>query len=285
GGRSSGSFELIFLLDGVSYVLLGGLLVGFGRATRREADATFSDGAGPAGVASDGSEPDVAAPPGPGYRILLRDRRLLAVTAVGGLVTLAATGQQTATFPLWSVRYGGVAPVVVGAAFTANTTTVVLLQLFVLRFFRRHRRTSAAAIACGCFGGCWLLALLAGTVPSPWNAVFVIAALAVFAVGETFLSPSLPAILNALATAGTRGRYNAVYGMVSQAGLAAAPILAGVSLQSRAHALFLYLLIATCLLAAFGSLRLRRLLPSDADYETATPEAAATADLVATDER
>ena len=71
--------------------------------------------------------------------------------------------------------------------------------------------------------------------------------MAVFGIGETFLSPSLPGIVNRLTGEETRGRYVAFYSLSWQAGPMIGPLIAGAALGAgHGTALFLGLAVGVC---------------------------------------
>ncbi|HEU0194684.1 MAG TPA: MFS transporter, partial [Gaiellales bacterium] len=88
---------------------------------------------------------------------------------------------------------------------------------------------------------------------------------AVFGVGETLLSPSLPAIVNDVAPEEARGRYVAVYSLSWQAGPMIGPAIAGAALAAGAGAPLLAVLALACGLAAPAALAFERILPPGAN--------------------
>src|SRR5207253_5650729 len=113
-----------------------------------------------------------------------------------------------------------------------------------------------------CFAAAWIVTLVAGRAGA---APMLVAALAVFAVGETLIAPSMPALVNDLAPDVLRGRYNAVFTLSWQLGAVIGPALAGTALgHGQGSALFLAL-AAACLAASFAAVTLERFVPPDVD--------------------
>jgi hypothetical protein len=104
------------------------------------------------------------------------------------------------------------------------------------------------------------------------SAACVILFAAVFAVGETLLSPTLPTMVNALATDELRGRYNALSGMMWGVSGVIAPISAGPLLQLGLGGVWIGLVIAGCLGASLIALSLRRLITAHQDGTVPDPE-------------
>jgi MFS family permease len=123
-------------------------------------------------------------------------------------------------------------------------------QLPVLAFVRTRRRTRAVAGTGVLFALCWLMVLRAGETSSrPLAYAGLVGGAAVFGLGETLLSPSLPAIVNDLAPEEARGRYVAVYGTSWQIGPMIGPAIAGFALAMGEGAPLILGLAGACALA------------------------------------
>jgi MFS family permease len=241
---SPDAFGILFVADAATYALFAVLLIGLGEL-RDEPRAA----AGSGGISAYGS--------------VVRDTRLLAATAISLVLVVAGYSQITSAFPAWATGPAGVGRSIVGFAFAANTWAIVVAQLPALRIVRDWRRTSAVAVTGVVFGASWLVVLAAGEASSRGLAAAgLIAGMAVFGVGETFLSPSLPGIVNRLTGDETRGRYVAFYSLSWQAGPMIGPLLSGAALGAG-HGTALFLgLAATCALAAPAALAFDRVLPA-----------------------
>ena len=194
-----------------------------------------------------------------GYRVVLSDRLLLAVTILNLLLMTAGVSQLSSAFPAWTTGPARSSTQVVGLGFAADSFTIVGLQLFVLRFLQGRRRTRATAAAALVFAGAWLLMLLAGNVGGGTvTAGLLIGALIIFGSGETLLSPSLVALVNDLAPERLRGRYNAVFNLGWQIGPIAAPILSGSALASGLGGALFVALAGICGAAALFAVWLER---------------------------
>ncbi len=87
----------------------------------------------------------------------------------------------------------------------------------------------------------------------------------IFALGETLLSPTLPAIINDLAPPGAAGRYNGLGALAFTTGFLAGPAGGAAALGAGwGTALFAALALA-CAAAALAALRLNRHLPPAAN--------------------
>ena len=240
---SPDAFDVLFVVDAASYALFAALLIGLGEVRDEPREAGVS-----AGISA--------------YGAVVRDTRLLAATAISFLLVVAGYSQITSAFPAWATGPAGVSRSIVGFAFAANTWAIVVAQLVVLRLVRDWRRTRAVAVTGLVFGASWIIVLAAGEASSPTLAAAgLVAGMAVFGVGETFLSPSLPGIVNRLTGDETRGRYVAFYSLSWQAGPMIGPLIAGAALGAgQGTALFLGL-AAACALAAPAALAFERNLP------------------------
>jgi MFS family permease len=116
------------------------------------------------------------------------------------------------------------------------------------------------------FATSWLVALAADHASRlvVAEAALVLAA-AVFGLGETMLSPSLPAIVQDIAGDENRGRYVAVFSMSWQIGPMIGPAIAGAALAAGHGAGLLAALAITCALVAPAAVAFERLLPAAAN--------------------
>jgi MFS family permease len=248
------NFPVVFLADAVSFLVFAAALLVFERL------------AGPRARHRPRS--------GGGYRTVLADRGLLMVSALGALLTTAALSQTTAAIPAVAVGTMGVPTSVVGAAFAVNAVVLTACQFPVIRLSTRYRRSRMTAGSAVVFGVFWFL-LLGGTaghtVPP---ALLLIVALALFAVAEALLAPTLPVVTNDLAPDELRGRYNAVFNMSGQVGMIAGPALAGWLLAAGPASLLLGSLAALCLFACMAVIWAGRHLPRAADRPATTEEGA-----------
>lgn len=242
------AFRPLFAADALTYAIFAVWLVWLGELRRTGAAAE-------AGTAS-----------GTGYAVVIRDPALLAATGLNLLLVTAGYAQLTSAFPAWATGPVGLSKSVVGFAFAANTWAIAVAQLPVLAYVRRHRRTRATAVAGVLFGLCWLIVLAAGHVSTAAaaTAALIIAA-AVFGLGETFLSPSLPAIVNDVAPEDVRGRYVAVYSTSWQIGPMIGPAVAGAALGAGAGGALLVGLAVACALAWPAAVLCERLVPDHAN--------------------
>ena len=79
-----------------------------------------------------------------------------------------------------------------------------------------------------------------------------------FGLGETMLQPTVPAIVNDLASDRDRGRVNAVSSGAFQGGASTAPIVAGVLLDRNLAGVFIGLIIGCLAVVALLALALER---------------------------
>jgi MFS family permease len=200
------------------------------------------------------------------YRDVVADgmfRRFLVVVFLSAFV---GYGVIEAGWTGYAVTVADASTRTIGLAFAANTAVIVALQLVVLRWIEGRRRTTMLAVLSGVWVVAWLMLGAAGLVPgSTVSVLLLIASLGVFGLGETLLSPVVPAITNDLATDELRGRYNAVGSWAFQAAAVSAPAAAGVLLDRGLAGAFIGLIVGGCLVLAVASLRLGRVLPPAAN--------------------
>jgi MFS family permease len=242
------TFQLLYLLDAVSFLALIPILL-----------ALKGIGGRP--------EPEVgAARAARGYREVLADRIFLRV--VGLTVVLFGVGyaQLNAAFPAFATGPGGISARGLAVASAVNPIAVTLLQLPILRLTQGHRRTAAVFLVFVLWAMTWAVTLIAGDLGGGAAAVALFAAaVAIFALGETFLSPALAPLVNDLAPDRLRGRYNAVYTLGLTTGYMLGPAIAGAVLGAGHSRAFFLALIAACGAGALFALELRRHLPPGVD--------------------
>ena len=188
------TFTAIFLADAACMLVPIALLLGPLRHVHARAERPHD---------ADGSEGS--------YLSILRQPVVLWLTALTFLGTFVGYGQIEAGLPAFARTVSEVSTRVIGIGFAVNTATIVLLQFFVLRRISGHRRTRVLVVMTVLWAAAWLVLGLTGLVPGTAAAAFgVLAFNFVFALGETLLQPTIPAITNDMAPDHLRGRHNAV---------------------------------------------------------------------------
>ncbi len=217
------------------------------------------------------ASPPPPAPPGKtGFREVLRDRAFLRVWALTALVVTISFGQFQSSVAGYATQPGGISARALSLAFAANTLTVVGAQLFVLRRLSGHRRTTAAALAAAAWAVTWAVVLAGGHLGGGVAAdVAFAAALAIFALAECLLSPTLPAIINDLAPPHAAGRYNGLGVLAFTTGFLIGPAAGGAALGAGWGTGLFAVLILACILAGVAALRLDRHLPPSANQISA----------------
>jgi MFS family permease len=220
---------------------------------------------------------------------------VLRAPAMGTLCTLmfvsafVGYAQLNSGMPAYARAIGEVSTKGLGLAFAANTLVIVLLQLIVLQRIEGRRRTRVIAVMAFVWAASWALLGASGLWPGTWSATFFVAGCAsVFALGETLLQPTMPAIVNDLAPEHLRGRYNGLTSGCFQAASILGPVVAGFMVGHDLHLEYLLLLVVGCGAVAWlavarleGELddRANGLLAGTAPLES--PEAAVAKDVAA----
>ncbi|MEV4658920.1 MFS transporter [Micromonospora sp. NPDC049301] len=251
-----GTFQVIYLLDAVSYLMPALILLtlpGVGhRLGRRRTDDEPSPG---------------------GYLTVLRDRPFRRLVIFGLVLTTCGYAQIEVGFAAYAVRVAEVSPRVVAWALAANTVMIVLAQLLVIRRIEGRSRTGALVVVGAVFATAWLVLGAAGLV-STGNALVaalcVVACSAIFGFGETMLSPVMPALTNALATDELRGRYNAMSSMIFGISGVIGPVTAGPLMAAADGRVWVATVVGGCLVASLVALSLRRLLTPGQDGRVTT---------------
>jgi MFS family permease len=181
-----------------------------------------------------------------------------------------------AGFPAFARQVSEVSTRTIGFAFAANTVVIVTMQFLVLRFIDGRRRTRVFLVLVGLWAAAWLLlgatGLAAGTVAA---AAGVIVFHVLFGLGETMLQPTVPAIVNDLASDRDRGRFNAVSSGAFQVGAITAPVVAGWLLNRQLGGVFIGVIVAGLAGVAVLALALERQITPEVNGivdDTAVPE-------------
>ncbi|WP_307836061.1 MFS transporter [Phycicoccus sonneratiae] len=237
-----GTFSAIFLVDAVCVLVPIALLLG---PLRR--------------VAGRPAPPEEGAGEGSGYLAILRRPAVLWITALTFLSSFVGYGQMEAGFPAFARQVSEVSTRTIGFAFAANTAVIVLMQFLVLRRIDGRRRTRVFLGLVVLWALAWALlgstGLVAGTLAA---AAGVIVFHVFFGLGETLLQPTVPAIVNDLASDHDRGRYNAVSASAFQVGAITAPVAAGWLLDRRLGGVFVVVILVGLALVAVLALALER---------------------------
>lgn len=231
------SFQALYLGDALSYLPALVLLLGPLRHIGGPAPSAAHVGSAPVSYLDVFRAPAMAS--------------LTTLTFVAGFVGYA---QLNGGFPAYARTIGEVSTRGLGLAFAANTLVIVLLQLVVLRHIEGHRRTRVIVVMALFWASCWALLGATGISPGTTTATMLVAACAsIFAIGETLMQPTIPAIVNDLAPDHLRGRYNALNAGAFQLASIVGPVVAGFMIDRGVHLEFLVLLIAGCGLVAWLS--------------------------------
>ncbi|MEV7617288.1 MFS transporter [Streptomyces sp. NPDC089799] len=230
---------------------LAGLLVGRVRPARDAATA-------PAERSSAGS----------GYRMVLRDRPFLGLTAANFLAALGYSALSV-LFPLYIATWLHGPESLTGAAFTLNTVLCAGIGVLVAGRVRRSgaRRTRSAALGSFLFAAAFAGQIVLGTIRPGQTGLLValLAIVVVYTLGELIHSPSGGALSVSAAPEPVRGRYLATYQLSYSLAAALAPSLFTALLAVDGR-LPWALLTLTALGSALALLRLERHLPADAVY-------------------
>jgi MFS family permease len=188
------------------------------------------------------------------YLAVLRAPAMGTLCALMFVSAFVGYAQLNSGMPAYARAIGDVSTRGLGLAFAANTLVIVVLQLFVLQRIEGRRRTRVIVVMAIVWAASWALLGASGISPGTWSATFFVAACAsMFALGETLLQPTMPAIVNDLAPEHLRGRYNGLTSGCFQAASILGPIVAGLMIGHGLHLEYLLVLVAGCALVAWLS--------------------------------
>jgi MFS family permease len=256
-----GTFQLVYLIDAALYLVPFVNLLTMPGVGRR--------------LVSEG--PKATRQRQPGYREVFAHRGFRRLLLFSIVLTISGYAQIEVGFTAFSIDVAEVGPRVVAYAFTANTLVIVLSQLFVVRLIEGRSRTRLLSVVGAIMAASWLILAVAGAAGGTNVAVAVtavIACAAVFAFGETLLSPISPTLLNSLATDGLRGRFNALGSMVWGISGIVGPITAAPLIGGGHSSIWLALTIAGCLTSAALAASLNKVITPEQDGRITPPSPA-----------
>lgn len=211
-----------------------------------------------------------------GYREVLANRPLRAV--VIATLVLAFTGYAAldSGLPAFATVEAHAPVRVVALALTANTTLIVLAQLFVLRLVRVLRRSRALAMIGLIWAVSWGVFGLAGLgLSEPVRIGCILGFAALFGLGETFMAPTVSPLVNSLADDRTRGRANALSAGAFSLAFVVSPTISTGLIAAGLAGLWIGLLCAGCLATVSIGFGLGRRLTAEQDRVDASPGLAA----------
>ncbi|MGO4343709.1 MFS transporter [Pedococcus sp. 2YAF34] len=224
------TFTVIFLADAASMLVPIALLLGPLRHVHGRAEK-------PEGTQGSGGS----------YLEIVRNPVVVWITVLTFLGTFVGYGQMEAGFPAFARKVSEVPTEVIGFAFALNTAVIVGLQFAVLHRISGRRRTRVLTVMAGLWALAWVVLGSTGFAPgTALAAAGVLAFHAFFALGETLLQPTIPAITNDLAPDHLRGRYNAVSAGAFQGGTILGPVVAGFMLNHGWSTEFVVMLVVSC---------------------------------------
>jgi MFS family permease len=188
--------------------------------------------------------------------------------AVGGVVLLSFVAsfvgysQLNAGTQAFARDIGRISTAGLGLAYACNTLVIVVLQLIVLRRIEGRRRTRVIMVMSLIWSVAWLLLGTSGLVPGTLGATLLVAACtSVFALGETLMQPTIPALVNDLAPDHLRGRYNALSSGAFSLAAIIGPVTAGWLIGHSLGAAYIGLLVLGCAAVLLVAADLERRLP------------------------
>ena len=241
---SSARFTTVYALDGLSFAALALCLYSIvpDRARHRR----------PAG----GSPPPARPRRRPGAA-LLANRPLALLVGLNTLAVGFGYAQLSSTVPLYAAGLG-ISTALIGLMYTLNTATVVLCQVPINHRSQRHHPARVLSSAGRAWAAAWAVAAVAAWSPRPLQLSFLFLFYGLFAVGECYFAPSVPALTMDFAEDGRQGAATAAVTMSYNLGSMIGPALGLWGLHALPRGTFLVVLAGGGLVVATGARRLAR---------------------------
>ncbi|MFT0812833.1 MDR family MFS transporter [Synechococcus sp. OH20] len=249
----TGAYRLLFVIDGVTFLIFLAVLWFFIRETRATCSAT---------------EPVLA-----GWKTALGDRSLL-VFGLSNILFTTYIAQLSSSMPLYFRNRVGIPEVQIGILFALHGALIALLQMPVARWLNRRTRVQGlqgSALMWGVgFLLVWLSGLAAGLGTGPALGVAALA-LVVLSLALVSYNPSASALVADLAPDHLRGVYLSVNSLCWAAGFAVGPMIGGMALdlpQPWASGLWVFWVISVGMVLGILSF-LNHILPCQVNRSTA----------------
>ena len=201
-----------------------------------------------------------------GYREVLANRSLR--TALLAILALAFTGYAALDggLPAYATVEAHLPVHIVALSITLNTAVIVTSQLFVLRLVKRLRRSRALSAIGLIWAASWVVfGLSALPVSAGMRIAAVLLFSGLFALGETFMAPTISPLVNSLASDSTRGRANALATMAYSIAFVASPAICTGMIAAGIAAVWIGLLCAGCFGTVLLGVRIGRQLGRQQD--------------------
>jgi MFS family permease len=239
-GRGLSGYLALLRLDAITFLTFAALLL------------LLPSGRVPMRPANEGS-----------YARVLRDRAFVRLVGVNILMVTAGIAPMLVLLPAYAKGQAHVSEYAIGAIYAANTLTIVAAQMPLTRLTRGRNRMLVLRTAALTWVACWLICLAAGVRLTGNVAALAIGLAAIgYAIGDCLYSAIMVPTAAALAPDHLRGRYLGATGLAWQSGFLLGPSLGGLVLGIFPLGLPVACM-ATCLLAAAGTLAVDRRLDSD----------------------
>lgn len=187
------------------------------------------------------------------YREVLRDRAFVRLAGTNIILVTAGLAAMLVLLAPYAKGQAHVPQIALGAIYAANTLTIVLAQLPVVRLVEGRNRMRMLALGSRAWVIAWVLCLTAGLWLRGLSAALVIGlAAVVYALGECLYSAIMVPTASILAPEHLRGRYLGALGLTFQGGYMLGPSLGGLILGGAPLALPA-LAATACLLAAIAT--------------------------------
>ncbi|HEX4472421.1 MAG TPA: MFS transporter [Nocardioides sp.] len=202
-------------------------------------------------------------PPAETYLQVMRRPGVRMVMLLSFVSSYVGYSQLNAGTQAFAREVGRISTRGLGFAYACNTLVIVLLQLVVLRRIEGRRRTRVIMVMSLIWAVAWLLLGTSGLLPGTFGATVLVASCAsVFAVGETLMQPTIPALVNDLAPDHLRGRYNALSTAAFSLAAIVAPMIAGWLIGNGDGAAYIAQLVLGCGAVVVVATYLERRLPA-----------------------
>lgn len=191
-----------------------------------------------------------------GWSDVLQDRVFVKVWIVSTAAIFLGYAQLEVGFASFATLVAHVKPSNIAWAYAVNTIVIALFQLWVVKKLQRFDRAKSIAIAALLWLCAWVSLAFSGLIPG-FAIIMIIICQLIFALGEMVWSPVMPSIVNQLAPAHLRGRYNSAFSGSWQIAAIIGPMVAGTLLGAGMHWIWIGILVFGLSLVSIFAVKLK----------------------------
>lgn len=192
------------------------------------------------------------------YRLVFRQPMFVVLLTLGGLLFCVTYVQLESGLPSYLITETSVSAAQLALVFAINTGCIIAAQFILHSVLTVLRPLTSIVTSAMLWAVSWALVFATSLVDtSAAQFGLLVAAIAVFAVAETFHAAGMPTLVNAMSPPHARGRFNAAHGVSKSLAFIIGPLAAGAFVAGGAGRPFIGGLAIVCAATGFSLLAIR----------------------------